>query len=46
MAFPRFLIRGGGGAIALLMLGCTAKLGTINPNQPMTGETHQVAAVS
>ncbi|WP_176486078.1 hypothetical protein [Helicobacter suis] len=41
-----FLDPRGGGAIALLMLGCTAKLGTINPNQPMTGETHQVVAVS
>lgn len=34
---------GGGGAIvALLISGCTTKLATINPNQPLTGHTTPV----
>ncbi|WP_041602790.1 hypothetical protein [Helicobacter bizzozeronii] len=44
MASYSLLIRGGGGAIVagLLFVGCTTRLDTINPNQPLTGNTTSV----
>ncbi|WP_163531710.1 hypothetical protein [Helicobacter suis] len=42
MVFHHLIRAGGGVAIALLISGCSAKLGSINPNQPLTEDMRPV----